>query len=225
MHVVALAEHFVEGGLPRVPRGSARGTASGIDEHVGRQLRHGRAGRDRGAGAEARCGEACGCARAAAGQSEEGDVSRSVRARDAAATSSFTQRATRYAVEPGCAASFALRPSALRRVGRPATRPAMVCRQVVYGHGVTHAAVVARDDFEILEADAVGGPILRFGGHQQRGRAPGCSPVSKSTPLALRPATVSLSARLPGSAVTGASGCSTASASTGPSATQPCSLK
>ena len=90
-------------------------------------------------------------------------------------------------------------------------------RKIVHRHGVAHAAVVARDHFEILEAHAVGGTESRS---RPAPAAPASSKrcaVSKVTPLDFRPATVSFSARLPGSAVTGASGCSTASASTGPS--------
>ena len=35
-------------------------------------------------------------------------------------------------------------------------------REIVHGHRVAHAAVVARDDFEVLEADAVGRAVLLF---------------------------------------------------------------
>ena len=61
------------------------------------------------------------------------------------------QRAT--AAASGLRGELRVRPARQATVGRDATGDGL--REVVHRHGVAHAAVVARDHFEILEADAV----------------------------------------------------------------------
>ena len=205
-HVVALAEDFVE---RRIAARAARlGARHGIGdrEHVGRRLRDGRAGRNAGAAA-CQAGLSRMDAARLQPESEQEDGQRRARAQRAQDTlldpSARRGRGTRlrgraWSSPPGAPGVAAPRRDAIGDGGR----------EIVHRHGVTHAAVVTRDHFEILEAHAVRGPRSAFPpGISSTGVVSACA-VSKSTPLDLRPATVSLSERLPGSAVTGASGCS-----------------
>ena len=77
----------------------------------------------------------------------------------------YAQRAAVLSSSPGLRAARCVAVSRAARSGGRAHGDGL--REVVHRHGVADAAVVARDDFEILEADAVGRPDLRLGRHQQ----------------------------------------------------------
>ncbi len=132
-----------------MPRGSARGTASGIESTS--------AGGGGTAEPEGMLAVGSGLRRARL-QPES---------RKAASVRASATRVTLRGID-GCISARRSRIPIARRVSfRPARRRGRRDAtgdgrgEVVHRHGVAHAAVVARDHFEILEADAVRGPDLQ----------------------------------------------------------------